>query len=118
MADKLEDMPGLKERELQDLGPCIICGKAHLDPTAGSLTFYKVSVSRALFNQAALRRRVGLEMVLGGAGMLAQAMGPDEDLATVFAGPVESFVHETCALRINHLLQLMPEKKSAAEGQK
>lgn len=116
MGDDLRDMPGLKESELLALGPCVVCGKPHLDPAAGGVTFYKLTVTRAMFCRPALERRVGLELMLGGAGALARVIGPDEDLAKIFSGPVESFVHERCALRINHLLELMPDPRVKPEG--
>lgn len=116
MADDVRDLPGLKEQALQDLGPCVVCGKAHLDPAAaGAGTFYLLSISRAMFDRAALARRVGLEMQLGNSA-IARAMGPDEDLAKVFAGPASAFVHEDCAHRVNSLLELMPDRRSNGGG--
>lgn len=99
-------MPGLKEAELVVLGPCRVCGQQQL--AGGEPTFYVVEVSRAAFDRRAIERRVGLEMMLG-SGPLAKVMGPNEDIAKVFDGPHRAFVHETCALRLGHLLELIPK---------
>lgn len=102
----LRESPGLRLDELLALGDCVICGGKQL---AGKLPlFYVIEISRAGFNAAALRRAVGLEMQIG---PLASVMGLDEDLAKVVDGPQRVFVHEHCADRISHLLQLMPENR-------
>ena len=99
-------IPGLKEDQLIKLGPCCICGK----PQIGSdLTFYKLTISRAMFDTQAISRRVGLQMMLGNSDALARAMGPNEDIAKLFDGPHEVFVHEQCAHQIHSVLQLMPK---------
>lgn len=98
---KLQDLPGLKESELIKLGRCPLCQKSQL---AGGVTFYKVEISRGVFDLNAVRRAAGLEMQIGA---LAQIMGPDENLARIFKGPKTVFVHEQCAHEINSLLILM-----------
>lgn len=98
---------GIKLDELMKLGNCIVCGKKQLE--GGLPLFYCVTISRAGFDARALQRAAGLEMMMG---PLAQAFSPDEDLAKVIAGPHEVFVHETCADKISHLLQLIPEIKA------
>lgn len=108
MNNSIDDLPALKESELVTLGPCVICGKPQLGQ---HITFYKIAISRAGFDANSIRRRVGLEMMLGNS-VLAQAMGPDEAIARVFDGPHNVFVHEGCADNIHHLLSLIPEKKS------
>lgn len=102
------ELPGIKESELARLGPCRVCGKPLLE---GDITFYMIMIARAGFCRDAIKRRVGLQMVLGGAGALAAAMGPDEDLAKVIDGPQEMAVHERCA-HIGHLLELFREAGS------
>lgn len=105
-AATVAELPGLKEAELIKLGPCRVCGQQQL--AGGEPTFYIVELSRAMFDRRSIERRVGLEMMLG-SGPLAKVMGPDEDIAKVFDGPHRVFVHETCALRVHHLLELVPE---------
>lgn len=103
-------MPGLKERDLIRLGPCRVCGKSLLEHDGG-LTFYRLAISRGIFDPSALRRQVGLALQLG--GPLAAVMGPDEDLAKIFDGPHEVVVAEACALRLGHLLDLIPAEPAA-----
>ena len=107
-------MEGLKERQLVNIGPCAICNKPQLE--GGEPTFYLVTVKRVMFNANAIQRRAGLQMAMGGAGALAGIMGPDEDLATIFESGREVFIHESCALRLNHLLDLMPDDEKAEAG--
>lgn len=104
-------LPGIKEAELVALGPCVICGKKPLE--TGETPFYRVRIERGLFNPSALQRRAGLEMMIGG---LAAVMGPDEDLAQVFDGPHTVFVHEGCAMRIHHLLELIPKTEEQQDA--
>lgn len=104
-------MPGLKEDRLIALGPCRICGQQQL--AGGEPTFYVVEVSRAAFDRRAVERRVGLQMMLG-SGPLATIMGPNEDIAKVFDGPHRTFVHESCAIRMTHLLDLLPKDQEDA----
>jgi hypothetical protein len=105
-------MPGLKEDALIRLGACAVCRQPMLASANASPTFYTVTIARGIFDVAALQRRTGLQMMFGGglgSGALARAMGPNDDLAKIYAGAVEVIVHETCAGDIGHLAQLMPE---------
>ena len=109
MADRHLDpnrLPGLKEADLEVCGPCALCGEPLINPPHAGPSFYRVTVSHAVFDLGAISRRVGLAGVLGGSGALARVMGPDEDLAKIVDGPREAVVHEHCAGRINHLLEL------------
>lgn len=110
-AAAVAEMPGWKEDALIALGPCRVCGKPQL---GADVTFYVVEVSRAAFDRRAIERRVGLQMMLGN-GALAAAMGPNEDIAKVFAAPARVFVHESCAARVHHVLELFPEPKRAED---
>ncbi len=76
-----------------------------------------VKITRAMFDGTAIQRRVGLELLLD-SPVLAEAMGPNEDIAKIFAGPVEVVVHEQCAAQIGHLLRLWPEETETAAGAK
>ncbi len=104
MSDHIRDLPGMKERELVALGPCAICGKPLLE--AAIPLFFVVEISRAGFEASALRRRAGLGMMMGN-DALAQVFSPDEDLAKVIDGPRRVVVHEECAGKIAHLVQLL-----------
>ena len=108
----IRDLPGLKEEELLKLGNCPICDKKLLEDNR--FTFYKVTVSRCILDPKALQRRVGLAMLLQ-SDTLARVMGPNEDLAKVFGGPTTVIVHENCASKIHHLLELIPPLASLIE---
>lgn len=105
----MKSLSGLKENDLVRLGNCAICRKRMLGGAAGP-TFYKISISRGMFDRRALERRAGLEMMLGN-GVLAKVMGPNDDLAKIFDGPHDVIVHEDCARNIGHILNLIPQKE-------
>lgn len=107
-AEFLKDLPGLKEDEIARLGPCAVCGGSLLT----DILFYVVTVKRAGFDPDAAQRRVGLGMALGSA-TLARIMGPDEDLAKVIDRPHTVAVHERCAGKIGHLLNLRKNEESS-----
>lgn len=111
---EFEALPGIKEDRLLKLGSCAVCGKKMLE--APEPTFYRVHLERAIWDQGAIRRRVGLQMALGDSGALAAVMGPNDDLAKVYEGPHEVVVHETCAHRLNSLLELFPKPKEESDG--
>lgn len=99
---KPDGMQGLKESDLEALGKCCVCGKSQLGKGP---TFYKVTVERGMFLPDALQRRFGLGGMIGQG--LARVMGPDEDLAKIWVGPVIAFIHEQCALSISHPLEII-----------
>lgn len=109
----LDKFKGIKLSELMKLGNCIVCGKKQLE--GGVPLFYCITISRAGFDHSQIQRAAGLEMMLG---PLASVFSPDADLAKVIDGPHNVFVHETCADKIGHLLQLIPQIKAeeAAEA--
>lgn len=109
----LESLKGLKEDDLQKLGPCIICNQQLINST--NLTFYKIEVSRGILNIDAIRRRVGAGMLMTNA--IARILGPNEDLAKVFDGPHQLVIHEECALKTHHPLDLI-QLKEEQEGTK
>ena len=107
---QLRALPGVKEDELRELGPCAICGKPLLEQ--GVPIFYRVTVSQCAFDPGAIRRRLGLSMAMGSGSAgdtLARVMGPDEDLAKVMAGPQTRAVCGLCAEKVPHLMVLIPE---------
>lgn len=101
-------LPGLKEDELRRLGPCAVCGRALLE--GGQPTFYVLEVSHAALDTAGLRRRYGLGLMMG-SDALARVMGPNEDLAKVFAGPRRVVLHEGCAGDLAHVGQVLEAAK-------
>lgn len=85
----------MKRRELQK---CVICkrGLAH----DGGFLFYRLTVERMAFDPRAVQERAGMEMMFGGghgAAALAEAMGPDRDLAVSLGAPRTVCVCDTCS---------------------
>lgn len=115
MNDEIAKLRGLKKREMEGLGRCPICRQPHV---AGGLTFYRVRIDRGGFLLDAMNRQAGLQAFMGNVA-LADAMGPDEDMAKLLTDPVEVLVHEHCAGKVRHLLELMGDAtatQAKAEG--
>lgn len=102
---EIAKLPGIKEDELVKCGPCPLCKKPIISLEHG-LTFYRITIRRAMLDLHGIKRRMGLGMMLGN-DTLARAMGPNDDLAKIFDGPHEIVVHEECAAEVGHLLQLV-----------
>jgi len=69
----IRHLPGLKERDLQR---CASCGNRH-----EAAVLYRVTVETFGLDLGAIRRQIGLGMMMGGNAAIAQVMGPDEDMA-------------------------------------
>lgn len=63
----------------RDFSPCLICKKGVMH--SGSLVFYRVKIEIFGIKLAEVEKQVGLELMLGRQAALAQALGPDNDLA-------------------------------------
>lgn len=100
----------MKEQELRKVITCSLCGKKA--PECGVPLFYRVRIERWGIDLGAVRRQSGLELMFGGtagaAVALAQAMGPDEDMAKPVMDPVTITVCETCSHE-RHLLGVLVE---------
>jgi hypothetical protein len=70
----------MNEKELREHADCIICGKpiGH----TGLPAFLTVEIKNWSVNLDAVQRQTGLAMMLGSA-RIAQAMGADEEMATL-----------------------------------
>lgn len=90
----------MKRDELQK---CCICREGVMKDR--QITFSRVTVERFLVDVGAVQRAHGLEMVLGGNGFLANAMGPNEDLAKRFHEN-EVFVCDSCGIEQLTILEL------------
>lgn len=107
----------MKEKELRNTSTCAVCGKS-IGHT-GIPMFWRVRLERYMLDMKALQRQQGLAMMLGGSGLLAQVMGPDDDLANKITS-VEITVCENCAMRQSSVFELVelghdefePEEKS------
>jgi hypothetical protein len=99
----VEDDEGkrMKEEELRRLATCAVCGKklgASIKEHRNLPIFWKVTAQRFLFDDGAMRRQAGLEMMVGHVG-LAQALSPNEDLAQPMdEKPIVFSVCDHCAL--------------------
>jgi hypothetical protein len=79
----------------KDFKPCHLYGKGVMH--AGHPLFLRISVDRLGVDMNAVRRAHGLEMTMGGNGLLANVMGPDEDLAKVIDGQHDMLICGACA---------------------
>lgn len=66
----------MKEQELRAHATCSLCRQKI--GASGLPLFYRLTVERFGVKLDAVRRQAGLEMMLGGAVRIAQAMGIDE----------------------------------------
>lgn len=73
---EIENMSGIKARDIDpDLS-----GREFLALTRQGPVFYRVTVEQFVVDNMALRRRAGLEQMVGNSA-IADALGPDEDIA-------------------------------------
>jgi hypothetical protein len=82
-----------------DFTPCARCGKGVMH--TGLPMFYRVTVEHMGIDVQAARRQMGLEMMLGGAGRIANVMGPDEDMGLPIGSANQGLFCETCANDLN-----------------
>lgn len=89
----------MKERELRAHATCSMCrekiGKSGLP------LFYRVTLERFGVKLGAVRRQTGLEMMLNGHVAIAQAMGPDEDMAMPLMEKLVLVVCESCSTKMD-----------------
>lgn len=90
----------LKEKELRELVTCRVCRKK-IGETALPI-LWKLKAERHGLDAKALQRQTGLAMMLGGNGLLAGVMGPDENM-TVVLSETTCMVCDTC------MVERMPE---------
>jgi len=91
----------LKER---DLRPCALCGNHHV-----GLILYRVTVETFCLDLGAMRRQIGLGMMMGGNAAIAQVMGPDEDMANRVDTSTVILCLD-CATRIPFLVTMVGEE--------
>lgn len=72
----------MKERELREAANCGVCNKKIGESNLPM--FMRVRVQRHALKVEAIRRQQGLGMMLGGNGLLASVMGPNEEMTEVF----------------------------------
>lgn len=94
----------MKEAELRACVTCAVCGKKIGE--TGLPMFWRVRIERHGIDMGAVQRQTGLAMLLGGNGILASAMGADEEMTVPLREPIEFTVCETCCTRETCVAQL------------
>lgn len=84
----------LKQKELRELAVCAACRK-RIGHT-GLPLFYRVTIERFGVDLRAVQRQGGLEQMLGNV-VLAQVMGPDDEMAKAVMDPVQVSICESCS---------------------
>ena len=102
----------MKERELREVCTCGLC--KNKIGTASSLFFMRVNIQRYGLNYDALERQQGLAMQLDGNALLANAMGPDEDMADIICEKTIT-VCDTCSLNNPVLYEILESEQSKNE---
>lgn len=110
MSGEIKDRPGLKHR---DFKPCALCRKGVMH--ANDITFYRVRIERFVVDLNAVQRAHGMEMMMGGNAVIANVMGPNEDLAKLFTGPHEILICSSCALRDKTPIAVIEDMIGAVE---
>jgi hypothetical protein len=85
----------MSEIKRADIKPCAKCGKGVMH--TGLPLFWRVTIERYGIDANAVRRQVGLEMMLGSPA-LAAVMGPDETMAKPVMDDVILILCENCAM--------------------
>lgn len=86
----------MKEKELRKFAICIVCKKPF--GHTGLPLFWRLTIERHGVNRQAIQRQDGLAALLGGSSLLAQVMGPDEEMTTPMVEPITVTVCEKCAM--------------------
>lgn len=106
---------GMKQEELRRHARCTNCNKL-IGQTSLPL-FFKITIERHGIDLGAVKRQTGLEMMLG-SPFIAAAMGPNEDMTRLLAGPFTATICEDCACKdisLHHISEQAHEKQAAAE---
>jgi len=104
----------MKERELREHSECSLCHR--LIGHTGIPLFWTVKVCRYGVDLAAMKRQDGLAAMLGGHPGIAQAMGPDEDMANAVMEQVELTLCESCAMECDVAMTALSLAKERDEG--
>jgi hypothetical protein len=104
----------MKERELREAATCGVCGQK-IGKT-GLPMFWRVRIERYAVKLDAVQRQTGLAMMLGGNGVLAAAMGADEDMTAPLMDPVTITVCEDCCTKPVCVAELAETSTSNTEA--
>ncbi len=97
----------------RDIKPCLLCGKGVMH--SNQLTFYRLRVEHMVCNLPAIRRQAGLEMMMGGNALIANVMGPDEDMAKPVCEPETIVVCQECGMMKDTPVAVMLEIAAQCE---
>lgn len=100
----------MKERELRQHATCSLCRQKI--GACGIPLFYRLTVERFGVQIDAVRRQSGLAMLLGGNGVIARAMGTDEEMASPVMEKLVLVVCESCSTESRHCIAGMAEVES------
>lgn len=105
----------------KDFSPCASCGKGVMH--TGVPLFYRITIEHMGIDARAVQRQAGLEQFFAGNAMLANIMGPDDDLGLPIGDAVRGLLcatcgnsPETCFALIAEALQDRQRKKEDAAG--
>jgi len=96
----------MKESELREVAKCAICGKGIMH--GGLPLFYRVRVERYGLKMDAIERQQGIVKMLNGHALIAEIMGPHEDMAEKISSK-EITVCETCSTKQTMIVALAME---------
>jgi len=86
----------MKENELRELATCAWCHRGI--GKSGIPLFWTLELERHMIDLAAVQRQSGLAMMLGGNGLLAGVMGPDDDMTKSVMEPLKISICDECAM--------------------
>ncbi len=98
----------MKERELRKHANCSLCGNKIM--ASGVPLFWRVTFEQFGVDAKAVMRQTGLTMMLGGNAVIAQAMGPDEEMAVPVMEPVTITVCATCSTGDSRCVAALAER--------
>jgi len=96
----------MRELELRQHAVCNLCRRKI--GASGLPLFWRVTIERFGVDLRAIERQDGLGACLSNS-MLANMMGPDEDLAKQMMDPVKLTICETCAAEDNRPLMVLAD---------
>jgi hypothetical protein len=90
-----------------DLQKCCVCKRGVMHD--GSPTFFRVTIEPLVVDVRAIERRHGMERMMGGGlagAVLAQVLGPDDDIAQPLTPARTLFVCRACSMEPMPLMAL------------
>ena len=88
----------------EDIEKCVLCNKGVMH--SGDILFYMVKIIRFGVDIKAVQRQHGFDELMPGSPVLANVMGPNEDIAVPIGEPDEALVCDKCAMETMPLAAL------------